>query len=136
MSQWTHINAVIRFDALRMILGEDKPDLGNTFNYESSDEECEKVSVPYGSEGSLQHQLWENPSRSAMAAYTAMFWGDLRDYSNLDEILSYFNKLTTGKLIRSGILEIDVEGSPTKIYRCDGYNDGKWIEIYSEMPKD
>lgn len=103
MSQWTHINAVIRFDCLAM-LGMKFPDLSN---------------VPSGSEGDMQVQIWHNPSSHAMASHTVMFWGDLRDYSNDKEVLDYFTDITKGQMISSGLLEIDVESRPTVVYRHD-----------------
>lgn len=126
MSQWTHINAVIRFDAIR-VMGQTLPDLGYTCSYESETEDWDKCNVPCGSEGSMQYQVWEDKGGSgSIAAYTVMFWGDLRDYSDSNAILHYFNKITKGQMIRSGLLEIDIEGSQPIILR---YNENEWGQI-------
>ena len=133
MSQWTHINAVIRFDVIR-VLGMKMPDLGKTLNYEGDDDisdwEDEECTVPCGSEGSMRYQVWENPSPNSAAGYTAMFWGDLRDYSDVEKIFNYFVKITSGQMIRSGLLEIEVEGNDDiLIYR---YADDKWNQLISK----
>lgn len=119
MSQWTHINAVIRFDSLRAVGLPGLPNLGNTCTYESDRKDWDDCNVPMGSEGSMQYQVWDNPHTGSLAAYTAMFWGDLRDYEDDKEILEYFARITKGQMIRSGLLEIDIEGSTPVIYSFD-----------------
>ena len=131
MSQWTHVTACIRFDALRMVgMPNMKPDLGITASYEDAREKWDQCNVPCGSEGSLQHYMWEDPNTSSLAAYTAMFWGDLRDYDDEQEILDYFTRITEGKMIRSGVIEIAVEYKSTKVYRYESDPDAseqRWI---------
>jgi len=111
MSQWTHINAVVRFDCMS-ILGMRMPDLIST--------------VPEGSEGPMHVQMWQNPNPNSMAQYTVMFWGDLRDYDDVKEILAYFDSIVKGQMIRSGLLEIDVEGSAALTYRI---KEKEWVEL-------
>lgn len=123
MSQWTHVNAVIRFDGLSTGFVK-PPDLGFTCTYESTADEWAKCNVPKGSKGSLQYHVWENPNENSMASHTVMFWGDLRDYEDAEEILAYFKKITEGQLIRSGILEINIEFSDPMTYRFDT---DKWV---------
>lgn len=106
MSQWTHINAVIRYDCMR-IMGQTLPDLSL---------------VPSGSEGPMHVQIYQNPSTNSLAAYTVMFWGDLRDYHDGEEIMNYFKSVTKGQMIRSGLVEIDIEGRSVQTFR---YNNEK-----------
>lgn len=120
MSQWTHVAGVIRFDDLMNTSG--RPDLGNTCNFDSSEEAWDRCSVPCGSEGSLQHSMWINPEPNHLAAYVCTFWGDLRDYSNEQEIVDYFKRITKGRLIRQGCFLIDVEYQFKKAYI---FNDDK-----------
>lgn len=114
MSQWTHINAVIRFDSVAA-LGMNLPDMSN---------------VPSGSEGPMQLVIVKNPHDSSMASHTAMFWGDLRDYDNRDEIADYFNSITENQMIRSGLLEIEVEGRPIETFRFNNdHGVNKWEAV-------
>lgn len=132
MSQWTHINASIRFDGI-IGFGTAEPDLGITCSYEDEEEQWNKCDVPCGSEGSMQYMVWKNPSQSSLAFRTVVFWGDLRSYSNVEEILTYFNRITEGQMIRSGILEIDVEFKDTLAYQ---YVNKVWELINTRPYKD
>ena len=108
MSQWTHVAATIRFDALRLTdMPDQTPDLGTPVTWE--DGNFDSCNMPCGSEGSLQHMLWTNPMTNALAAYTAAIWGDLRDYSDVDEIKAYLARITDGQSlgVRQGVAEID-----------------------------
>jgi hypothetical protein len=105
-----------------------KPDLGRTVSYESPTEDWDKCTVPCGSEGSLDTHLWTNPSTSAMAAYTASIFGDLRDYENVGEIIDYLDKITKGKMVRNGVATIEVEGQPPVILH---WRDEKWNTVGS-----
>lgn len=127
MSQWTHVVAAIRFDALRMIgLPDQKPNLGKTCSFESGSAAWDACDVPCGSEGSLQHSLWENPDRNDLPAYVATIWGDLRDYSNVQEIIDYLNRVTAGKMVRQGVASIDVEYQPLIVAHHDR-DKGEWV---------
>jgi len=116
MSKWTHVNASIRYD----VFLEDEiteKDLGIICSYE----DWKDTDIPCGSEGSIGYSIDKtNQDGSAMYGATVSFSGDLRDYNDPIEILTYFIKITKDKMIRSGILEIDVEFEDTYIYR---YND-------------
>lgn len=135
MSRWAHINGSIRFDGIAM-LGMSAPDLGKTVSFEDPQKKWNECTVPMGSEGSIQHYMWKNPSESSLAAYTAMFWGDLRDFTDEEEILDYFKRVVKDQIIRSGIVEITTD--KTRIYQYDNENnkwkfipdppDVKWIE--------
>ena len=65
-----------------------------------------------------------------MASHAVIFTGDLRDYDDENEILEYFKRIVIGKMIRSGILEIDIESQDTIIYRFESHNlTGEWVEL-------
>ena len=112
MSQWTHVNSSIRFDSLRIL--QDKPDLGFAVSFEDDEPAWEKCNIPCGSEGSLVIDLWENPSESCAAAYTANIFGDLRNYDDAEEIIAYFNRIIEGRNVRAGFFSIDIEGRDTR----------------------
>lgn len=118
MSQWTHVNASIRFDA---ILGQGLPDeieLGRMCKWEDEDtSHWDSSLIPCGSEGSLEYSLVKTGSENSMACLAIIWTGDLRDYSDHNEIYKYFENVTKGKMIRSGLLEIHVESRETYIYQ-------------------
>ena len=84
MSIWTHVAGVIRFDSF---LGEDL-DLGIPVDFRDSLEDFCKCTLPCGSEGSLEYQIYENPDPHSVARWSVQFWGDLRDYDNEEEIIN------------------------------------------------
>lgn len=116
MSQWTHVNACIRFDDIRLAgLAKGQPDM--------------KVGlIPEGSEGPLEVTIIENPDLHAVAAYVALVWGDLRDFGkeSVQEIIDYLNAVVDGRAVRSGVAEIDVEYSDAILLRHD-HETGKWV---------
>lgn len=129
MSTWTHVAATIRFDALRLPgMPNQKPDLGKSCDFESESADWDACTVPCGSEGSLQTQLWENPHPTHMAAYTAMIWGDLRDYADVEEVIGYLDRITEGRMVRQGVAEIEVECQEPVIVRFDG-EQRKWARV-------
>lgn len=109
MSQWTHIAGLIRLDSMgavmvrlpvreindRLKVAAAKA-LGYTCSFESSNEAWDQCSVPRGSEGSLQYQVFSNSDRDEHAlswGYVAI-WGDLRDFGTEDypSVLDWFQK--------------------------------------------
>lgn len=118
MSQWTHVNASIRYDTH---IGIGLPDFG--------------YNVPEGSEGPLTISIWQNPHRMMSASHTVSIFGDLRDYNDVEEILRYFTRITTenydsmdSKLdVRSGTLEIIRDWIDTKLFRWDS-EVNEWIQ--------
>jgi len=117
MSIWTHVAGTIRVDALRIV--EPIPDvmnprkvLGPTNLY---DEDNPKSTLPCGSEGSLNYDIWTNPEEHDMAAHTVSIFGDLRDYDNLDEIKKWFEDVVGKLMVRQAVLTASVEGGPTMI---------------------
>lgn len=130
MSQWTHVAATIRFDALRFA-GMGAPDLGKSCDFESDQGAWDVCDVPCGSEGSLQTHLWTNPKDHDLAAYTATIWGDLRDYSSVDEVLDYLDRICAGQMVRQGVAEIAVEYRDTVIARFDSER-STWVRAIAE----
>lgn len=129
MSQWTHVNASIRFDGMSEIELPSEKDLGRICRWDDEDwSHWENPDLPCGSEGSIEYKIIKNPLKSCLAAMVIVFYGDLRDYNNVNEILEYFNKIIKNRSIRSGILEIEVEYGDTLVYRFD-YDKNQWINI-------
>lgn len=108
MSQWTHVNASIRFDG---ILGMGQPtekDLGQICRF-GDEQDWENSIIPCGSEGSIEYKIVKTGDENDMASMVVVFTGDLRDYDDANEIIKYFNDIVKERMIRSGILEIEVE---------------------------
>ena len=119
MSQWTHVCGCIRIDCLSHEKMQERMQnaLGKILMWESPMEMWDEADVhperytPYGSEGGIEYDIWENPNHSCMASHTVSIWGDLRDYSNVNEITDWFNKIlySSHLIIRDAVLSIDVE---------------------------
>ena len=109
MSTWTHVAACIRVDDLRM-MGFDSalPNL-----------EARLKDVPEGSEGPLDFHIWVNPVQEAMAAYSVMISGDLRDFEDAGEIIAFLEKLTEDEMVRQGVATIWVDTGTTITLRHD-----------------
>lgn len=109
MSTWTHINASIRFDGVLGMPLPNERELGDICRWEDENtDHWDTTLLPCGSEGSLQYEIIRNPDPDCLAAMVVVFYGDLRDYDDVTYILEYFHRITKGKMIRSGILEISV----------------------------
>lgn len=135
MSQWTHVNASIRFDGIMRMGLPTEQELGRMCRWEDEDTSHWDDSIlPCGSEGSIQYQIVRNPNESSVAAMVVVFYGDLRDYNSEEEILKYFNTITKGKMIRSGMLEIDIEFKTTNTY-CYDSDKGEWRCINKEIKR-
>lgn len=111
MSQWTHVAGIIRLDNMGANIVRQMPTgskrerieeavtkaLGSTCDYESDQEAWERCSVPRGSEGSLQHNVFPNSDEEDSHALSwgyATIWGDLRDFGTEDvpKIKNWFQK--------------------------------------------
>lgn len=116
MSQWTHINGCLRIDGLPM-RGHNythvETILGKPWMFGMPLDEVIESSLPSGSEGSIQYRILE--VGTGLVWLTIPIWGDLRDVgeSEIEKIVSWFRSvcLHSQLWIRSGILEIDVEGA-------------------------
>lgn len=120
MSEWTHINGIIRFDGV--VFDENSSELlhklegilGHTCRYDSPKEDWDACTVPCGSEGSLQYLIHEYAT--GLPWCVVAIWGDLRDYSNVQEITDWFNKVCKEWVcVRQGIIEIEVEGKESVV---------------------
>jgi hypothetical protein len=104
------------------MLDKIKKALGEVITYDhvglfgDNNENCPNSHIPCGSEGSIEYEIIENPSKSALAAYVVAIWGDLRDYDDTDEIAAWFNKVLydSGLFIRQAILTIECENGSSK----------------------
>ena len=80
--------------------------------------------MPCGSEGSIEFVLHENPSHTSLAAFGVHVFGDLRDFGSdedVEKIREWFKRVTTtaGVMVRSAILEINVEYGDAIILRYE-----------------
>lgn len=128
MSKWTAVNASIRYDGTMWTHRNYKPELGTPtvkviFNYEDVEY---TGGVPCGSEGSLQFSICNIEEDC-----TVSIWGNLRDYTNVDELLQYFKRITVDKVIRSGILEINLNGKQIQVYRY--HDDRTWLKVFDDL---
>lgn len=120
MSQWTHINGAVRIDSLSNHINIP---LGEQFGYENYPKDPDQRNIPYGSEGSLRYSRVITGNNTSLNKVTYVFWGDLRDYDDVDELINYFKTRFSGHMIRSAIIEIDVESQEKVILR---FNDNDW----------
>lgn len=119
MSDWTHVAAIFRVDGIRAIAPD--PDFDEVFGkeclFESPVEvwddanEHPEAYLPLGSEGTLEKSVWVNPDRSCMAAYTVSVFGDLRDFSSIDEIMEWFERCCGKCWIRQAAITVENEWS-------------------------
>lgn len=117
MSHWTHVCGCVRIDS---IFHEDvnariEEVFGKILCYDDLYEEWKlqesnpELYTPTGSEGGIKYFVWENPEECHMASHTVSIWGDLRDYTSVEEIAEWFNKIVynSGFCIRDAVLSID-----------------------------
>jgi hypothetical protein len=105
MSQWTHVNCSIRYDGL-----PHRPNhYPNIYDIDKG--------LPRGTEGSLNYHIIQNPDPNSYTRQVVVWWGDLRDYNDREEVLEYFESMTHDRRVRSGILEIYVEGVGEFVYK-------------------
>ena len=125
MSKWLHVAGVLRVDDLR-ILQEDinfEEVIGKTLTFDDIWEGTPMYSefkadpskfLPLGSEGSLQMSVWKNPDMHTTAAYTVSIFGDLRDCTDCNAIITWFQDIVTSKnlLIRQAVITVENETDP------------------------
>lgn len=97
MSTWTHVSGVIRINDLSFIT-HDKRNTSKTVEKIIGpmclfDKWNKNTKLPTGSEGSIEYKVIQNKNESSIARFTVVFWGDLRDYDDLDEIQQWFIQL-------------------------------------------
>lgn len=124
MSQWTHVAGTIRIDCVDHdeVKEQLKNVLGQTWKWgDNVDSDTEYA--PYGSEGSIQYTITENPDESSIAAFVVTFYGDLRDYADDTEIIAWFEKACNVFCIRQAVISIDVEYQKTIYGTYTGLSD-------------
>lgn len=135
MSQWTHVAGTIRIDCFDYEGVEEQiyNVLGQTWQY-GDDVDPDTEYAPYGSEGSIQYVITENPDESCVAAFVVTFYGDLRDYDNDAEIIAWFEKACNSFIIRQAVISIDVEYQKSVYGAYVGDSDlGKHRYSYNEI---
>jgi hypothetical protein len=106
MSNWTHVNASIRYDAENAKFENliSPKDLGIIQKYGS---DIKTDFIPCDGYTSLDYHILDTGEDTPrIACRVVVVIGDLENYMNVEEVLAYFTKITTGKIIRSGLLEI------------------------------
>ena len=121
MSNWTHVAGIIRVNSLRQTGDTEQQAkermlkiFGKSFGFEDVDafDDAEinpNDYLPFGSEGSLDIDIWINPEISSIAAYTISIFGDLRDYDNPDEIVSWFKRKCNQLSVRQAAIVVNNE---------------------------
>ena len=134
MSQWTHVCGAIRVDALVSSEFDDTAiDLverfGQPVSFDDPESLWDSCSVPLGSEGSIQYSVSHTGDQSSLSWGIVDIWGDLRDYSNAQEIYEWVKKACIGLFIRSCSIKVDVEyGFSYHIYNAS-LEEEPFIEI-------
>ena len=118
MSTWTHVVSVFRIDHIRYFGELDFVNIfGKTCKFEDKNDiwvdarEHPDEYLPMGSEGSLEMNVWTNPDRGFLPAYTVSVFGDLRDYNDIYAIKAWFYKCCSKVNIRQAVIEIYCEES-------------------------
>ena len=135
MSQWTHVAGTIRIDCVdhEEVKEQLNNVLGNTWEY-GDEVNPDTDYAPYGSEGSIQYTVAENPNESDVTAFVVTFYGDLRDYDNDAEIIAWFEKACNTFYIRQAVITIDVEYQKVIYGSYTGLSDlGKPMFSYNEI---
>ena len=137
MSIWTHVAGCIRVDGFIDQSGSEdagvkekiNSSMGKIINF--ADEDYTTI-VPCGSEGSLKYKWLRNDHTSAINIGQLLIWGDLRDYSNVDEIEKWLTEIVTNLdknhlYLRDGIVSVDVESDEEKF--IFNYSGKTWEKI-------
>lgn len=137
MSRWTHVAGVIRVDSLRLdgkesndiLLAQLKEIMGTPrgygeLEYSEDDEDRGAVTnttLPCGSEGSLDYQIFLNDDYSFINAGSIVIYGDLRDTGgdhDTERIRKWFFDVCDKMYVRQAVIEIydDYTGRKTFSY--------------------
>ena len=137
MSYWTHVTATFRIDCLdrdempNMI----KKVMGQTLEFgEAPDPNT--YYLPYGSEGSLHYEIIENPNETSIAAYTVTVFGDLRDYTDADAIIEWFESVCSNFMMRQAVITLYVNDGPVIYGALTHYDADTNYYDYTEMSED
>jgi hypothetical protein len=138
MSQWTHVAGIIRLDALMQTddaIGDGvRLSFGKTAVFDDPPEARSAVTVPCGSEGSLQYTVHKGVYGNNAASWGHMvIWGDLRNYDDTDAIVKWIQesverlKIYNIGAFRGLVIQIEVEGISNTIVVAKDY-DGKELK--------
>lgn len=133
MSIWTHVSGCVRIDGLS-ILGDDmeakiSSAFGNTCDFDDPRETWEACTVPCGSEGSVQYKIAHTGDENDMAWGLVYIWGDLRDYSDVDEICQWIKKACADLWVRGCAVSIKVEGGRSAVIVLNEYGDLTLVDL-------
>lgn len=122
MSIWTHVAAIIRIDAVKGVWGPQSKDdikrvLGPIARFNGPEEDWDACTLPIGSEGSLEYDIWENEDPCFMAAFTVSVFGDLRNYEETESIEEWFNSLCSKFMVRQAVCLAETEGYEAKVFQ-------------------
>jgi hypothetical protein len=115
MSQWTHVCGSIRYDAIRLdrstadyCIKEINKLLGTPWNYDDFEKEgfVKPNDIPSGSEGSIQYKIYENPELNHITSFNINIWGDLRDFTDLNEIKTWVNRIVNIPVNHTSLLGV------------------------------
>lgn len=134
MSVWTQVKGSINVRNITEKQIREK--LGTPFSYEDMCGGVEKNNpIPYGSEGSIKYSINETVDE-------IRFKGNLRDYSNYDEILAWIQRLADvdeedgfDNCIQHAEVELSI-GEPPHQYIYNGFETkGSWWDEYRIIPQ-
>jgi hypothetical protein len=130
MSIWTQVTAELNIklkdNQIKLFLGKTYEEVFVNFSYEDdyNEELYDKIYnewkksdeyIPCGSEGGLDLIIKEFKANQCLVS----IFGGLRDYSNYDEIMNYFNILSVKNYILNGTIEIKVSYEETVLLEYD-----------------
>lgn len=96
MSVWTHVNGVVRLNDYSFLSSKrnTRKDVEKIIGPMCLFHNWNKnTKLPLGSEGSVEYKVIQSTEESNLARFNIIFWGDLRDYDDLNEIIQWFNNL-------------------------------------------
>ena len=138
MSVWTHVAGIIRVDSLRLpedydhkkeleeLLATDEF-LGKQFGfYDNWDDYDEKTNpIPCGSEGTVRYSVIENisgdGSKSSLAAFQIVIWGDLRDYDDKQAVIDWFRNACEKLFVRQAVITVETYIDDTEVFDYNKY---------------
>jgi hypothetical protein len=121
MSQWTHVAGCIRIDHFIGDLNPDvfrndiKKSFGNTCDFYDNRSVWDCCNVPCGSEGSIQYDMSEI-SDDSLEWGLIYIWGDLRDYTDYQEIYRWIKKSCEPFIVRQCAVEVECEFGEWKYF--------------------
>lgn len=113
MSRWTHIAAIFRLDSFDRISDEEiRKIFGKEVTWKqliSYNERDNEKTLPMGSEGTLQMNIWHNPDKGCIASTSVSVFGDLRDYGgeDIEKLKEWFNGCCNNEFrVRQAVIQI------------------------------